>query len=401
MTTRDSLDRITGHHDNPGYRAPARLPAIRRARQLRNLAGGDCPSRRLESAVTRFTLAPAPQLQPGRPSSSSLLPSRNLQAGHPARRPLPRVRSVLGRVSEAGNARDAAHPRPGLARLETAGQHVVWVGALVPAEQWSRTINRLVSMHEEPIHLRLQLAALSTPPVTVLFAGQQIPKSPFVVGVDKALGDASKVTAKGAGLEPTGNIANRATYFDVYTAGAGVGDVTLAVKDPQGRENSVEVMMEDRGDATYRCTYRPTQPGPHAIAVSFAGAAIPRSPFTVDIGPASVAGACRTSGRGLQPSGVRVRQVADFRVDTRKAGSGDLKVIVKGPSEYGLLDILGDASLLLVLLGAAQYNQSPTGHLVEAFGPGLEKTGCIVNQLAEFTVNAKDAGKGPLAITAQ
>jgi len=54
----------------------------------------------------------------------------------------------------------------------------------------------------------------------VLFAGQQIPKSPFVVGVDKALGDASKVTAKGAGLEPTGNIANRATYFDVYTAGS-------------------------------------------------------------------------------------------------------------------------------------------------------------------------------------
>jgi len=67
--------------------------------------------------------------------------------------------------------------------------------------------------------------------------------------------------------------------------GAGVGDVTLAVKDPQGHENSVEVMMEDRGDATYRCTYRPTQPGAHAVAVSFAGAAIPRSPFTVDIGP--------------------------------------------------------------------------------------------------------------------
>lgn len=55
--------------------------------------------------------------------------------------------------------------------------------------------------------------------MTVLFAGQQIPKSPFEVNVDKALGDASKVTVKGAGLEPVGNIANKATYFNIYTAG--------------------------------------------------------------------------------------------------------------------------------------------------------------------------------------
>lgn len=38
---------------------------------------------------------------------------------------------------------------------------------------------------------------------------------------------------------------------------------------------------------------------------------------------------------------------------------------------------------------------------VEAYGPGLEKTGCVVNQPAEFTVSAKDAGKGPLKILAQ
>lgn len=58
--------------------------------------------------------------------------------------------------------------------------------------------------------------------VTVLFAGQQIPKSPFEVNVDKALGDATKVTAKGPGLEPLGNIANKPTFFDIYTAGLAV-----------------------------------------------------------------------------------------------------------------------------------------------------------------------------------
>lgn len=34
-----------------------------------------------------------------------------------------------------------------------------------------------------------------------------------------AQGDSSKATAQGPGLEPSGNIANKATYFDVYTAG--------------------------------------------------------------------------------------------------------------------------------------------------------------------------------------
>jgi hypothetical protein len=55
--------------------------------------------------------------------------------------------------------------------------------------------------------------------VIVLFAGQHISKSPFEVNIDKAQGDASKVTAKGPGLEAAGNIANKPTYFDIYTAG--------------------------------------------------------------------------------------------------------------------------------------------------------------------------------------
>lgn len=57
--------------------------------------------------------------------------------------------------------------------------------------------------------------------VTVLFAGQHIAKSPFEVYVDKSQGDASKVTAQGPGLEPSGNIANKTTYFEIFTAGKG------------------------------------------------------------------------------------------------------------------------------------------------------------------------------------
>ncbi|XP_010726433.1 filamin-C-like, partial [Meleagris gallopavo] len=55
--------------------------------------------------------------------------------------------------------------------------------------------------------------------VTVLFGGQNISGSPFGVNVAMAHGDASKVSARGPGIEPSGNVATKATYFDIYTAG--------------------------------------------------------------------------------------------------------------------------------------------------------------------------------------
>ncbi|XP_022262239.1 filamin-B isoform X2 [Canis lupus baileyi] len=357
--------------------------------------------------------------------------------------------------------------------------------------------------------------------VTVLFAGQHISKSPFEVNVDKAQGDASKVTAKGPGLEASGNIANKPTYFDIYTAGAGVGDIGVEVEDPQGK-NTVELLVEDKGNQVYRCVYKPLQPGPHVVKVSFAGDTIPKSPFVVQVGEACSPNACRASGRGLQPKGVRIRETADFKVDTKAAGSGELSVTVKGPKgleelvkQKGFLDgvyafeyypstpgkysiaitwgghhipkspfevqvgpeagmqkvrawgpglhggIVGRSadfvvesigsevgSLGFAIEGPSQakieYDDQNDGScdvkywprepgeyavhimcddedikespymafihpaagdynpdLVQAYGPGLEKSGCIVNNLAEFTVDPKDAGKAPLKIFAQ
>lgn len=133
-----------------------------------------------------------------------------------------------------------------------------------------------------------------------------------------AQGDSSKATAQGPGLEPSGNIANKATYFDVYTAGssklhspfalpicqtnskdvptalmfplndwssgAGVGEVEVVIMDPAGKKNTVSCTIEDKGNSSYRCTYKPTQEGQHTIYVTFAGGPISRSPFTVNVG---------------------------------------------------------------------------------------------------------------------
>ena len=53
----------------------------------------------------------------------------------------------------------------------------------------------------------------------IKFASKEIPKSPFKVSVEGAAGDASKVTAKGPGIEKTGVVATKKTYFEVYTKG--------------------------------------------------------------------------------------------------------------------------------------------------------------------------------------
>lgn len=57
----------------------------------------------------------------------------------------------------------------------------------------------------------------------------------------------------------------------------------MVIVDPQNKNNTVEVILENKGDNIYRCTYKPVQEGPHIIHVSFAEQPIPNSPFKVNI----------------------------------------------------------------------------------------------------------------------
>ncbi|XP_061300191.1 LOW QUALITY PROTEIN: filamin-A-like [Pezoporus flaviventris] len=167
--------------------------------------------------------------------------------------------------------------------------------------------------------------------VSVLFAGQNIAKSPFEVQVGRAAGDASRVTAQGPGLEPTGNVVNRGTHFDIFTAGAGPGELEVSIADPSGRRGALEAPLEPRGDGAFRCSYRPAAEGAHSVHVTYGGVPIPRSPFSVHVGQACTPSLVRAVGRGLQPKGLRVKEPAEFKVYTKGAGNGELKVTVKGP----------------------------------------------------------------------
>ncbi|KAF3705380.1 Filamin-C [Channa argus] len=299
--------------------------------------------------------------------------------------------------------------------------------------------------------------------VKVLFAGQDIDRSPFMVNVLRAMGDPTRVQARGLGLQAMGNVANKPTYFDIYTAGAGAGDVGVIIVDSNGRRDTVEIVLENKGDSVFRCTYVPVLEGPHTIYVTFAGQQIPTSPFTVHISevsqtipppgspvqivPQSICtppsdkmkrappptppkprrptcnpNACRASGRGLQPKGLRVKEVADFKVYTKGAGSGDLKVTVKGPKgqeepvkfiemENGLYEcnyypiMMGKYTVSITWGGHSiprspfevQVSEEVGSQKVRAWGPGLE-TG-MVGKSADFVVEAIGTEVGTLGFS--
>ena len=84
----------------------------------------------------------------------------------------------------------------------------------------------------------------------MLFAGQDIDRSPFNVHVSKALGDPNKVQARGPGLEPQGNVANKPTYFDIYTAGEARAWDATPLPSVAVRMSSLEPKYQDTTTST-------------------------------------------------------------------------------------------------------------------------------------------------------
>ena len=153
--------------------------------------------------------------------------------------------------------------------------------------------------------------------VKVFFANREIPKSPYPVTVEGFAGDAARVTASGPGLEPEGVVVNKPTHFHIYARDAGRGDPEVVVLDPKGRKDSVPVRVSETDEPeVYKCEYIPTNLGLHSVNVFFAGNPIPKSPFGVKVSPASLPAKVWTSGKGLQPNGIRVNETVSFQVGT-------------------------------------------------------------------------------------
>ncbi|KAL5109779.1 Filamin-A [Taenia crassiceps] len=230
--------------------------------------------------------------------------------------------------------------------------------------------------------------------VIIKFATKEIMNSPFKVMVEGAA-DPSKASASGPGIEPQGNQVGRRTFFNIFTTGAGEGIADCVILDPQGRQDVIKPNITRQSEDNYLVEYTPKMEGLHSVNVFFAGQQIPNSPFgvmvgprvqeavasprkpslphhaTMQEGPVEVTGvkplnatktpnvaseppissvkrpdnqiappwqpACDAkqayaTGRGIQPHGVRVRDLADFKVHTEDAGEGVVEATVVGPN---------------------------------------------------------------------
>ncbi|XP_049804905.1 filamin-A isoform X1 [Schistocerca nitens] len=244
--------------------------------------------------------------------------------------------------------------------------------------------------------------------VSVKFAGREIPKSPYNVLVEGHAGDPTKVTASGPGLQPEGVMINRPTYFDISTKDAGRGVPEVIILDPAGAKNSVPVKVRQISPDLWRCEYVSSAVGLHSVNVFFAGKPIPNSPFGVRVSPVSDAKKVRASGRGLQPSGVRVGDDATFRIYTEGAGEGTPAVRIIGPGgvneQVNLRKVDGTVYeavyhprkegryVVMVTFAGQEIPRSPfevnvgpyKETQIRAYGPGL--AGGVVGYPALFTV---------------
>ncbi len=210
---------------------------------------------------------------------------------------------------------------------------------------------------------------------------------------------------------------------------AGNGLVEIVILDPSDAHKQIPISTIPIANGCFRVEYTAKEPGLHSVNIFFAGKPISNSPFGVKIAPSKNfqylnpinyknynesinlgcdAKKCRAFGRGLQPRGVRVGDVADFRIITKDAGDGVLKATVKDPDGYdlplrcskvnpttyecGYNPIREGPHQVQVTYGGTHIPKSPFNvevgpykeSMIKAYGPGLE--GGVVGYPADFVV---------------
>jgi filamin len=253
--------------------------------------------------------------------------------------------------------------------------------------------------------------------IPVKFGGDQVPASPFRVGVAE-VGDASKVKFVDAvsTMIPVGE----ECIINLDTSEAGQGRITCRIGS--NAESDVDIDIIDNGDGTISVMYTPRQPGAYTLEIKFGGKTIPNGTFTQQAEEAIVprrAGAVNAarprSGPGeesdVHPVDFTLPVGPDFglaeaeitmpsgrkhkpKLIDNKNGTVD---IIFTPSEIGLhqMDVTYDG---VPIDGSPFqfYVDEPGPGRVTAYGPGLSHG--LVGTDCPFTIVTKDAGDGGLAI---
>ena len=161
--------------------------------------------------------------------------------------------------------------------------------------------------------------------VSVMWDSKDIPSSPFNCSVT----DPKRCSVTGAGLSR--GILGEPLSFGVRTDKAGDGKLEVGVTGPDGASVPVETVPNKDG-SSFDVTYVPLVPGPHQVAVTWSGAPVPGSPFTVGVLAPADASKCRVVDGTLPQGRLHASHTYSFQVDASEAGSGEMKASARGPT---------------------------------------------------------------------
>ena len=305
--------------------------------------------------------------------------------------------------------------------VKTVGAGIGTITILANEEKICDVIGTYVTKEDiDTCNVKLDPRVIGEVNLQVLFAGYDIPKTPFRAQIC----DASKCRAIGEAIdEQTGRVAEPIT-FTVVARGAGNGKLTVKPKGPTAQYT---VDIKEVKEQTYEVTFTPWEVGQHFVEVVWGISHIPKSPFPIKVGNRIMANMCNATGDGLKNA--IAQQPAYFTVIASKVGlvdKGYLEIVVKGIKECANMTVKdnndGSYSVSYIAPTEGAYVASitfrenaipgspfkinvvagPDASKCRSYGPALHPNAVhISGSPIEFFVDTKDAGCGELSVSSK
>ena len=247
-------------------------------------------------------------------------------------------------------------------------------------------------------NLNYSVTAPGTYEVSVLYNGFPVEEKPRQFQAVNL----NSISISGPGIEP-GILAKEETDFDITTAEAGNGSLSVTIESPEGENLPIEVTKTDESESSHKVSYTPTSAGDHNITIMYNEREIGASPICVSVSdPSQVV----CTGEGLKRA--TVNETAAFMADASKAGKGSLQVSIEGPAEaedircqdnqdgtYSVTYVPTKPGVYSVDVKYCDVLVDSSPFTVQCYRPLPDASKCIITGIenpGEFTVDCRDAG---------
>ncbi|ESO98830.1 hypothetical protein LOTGIDRAFT_231196 [Lottia gigantea] len=238
--------------------------------------------------------------------------------------------------------------------------------------------------------------------------------SPFLGHATGGSPDPSKVILTGRGLKEA--IIREEAEFMIDGSHAGPGNPEVQLT---GVRSEVNVIVTPLGGGKFRCTYIPLIAGAYLLHITWNGRQLRGSPYKVNVIGAFYPNRVEVSGEGLK--GGMMGDDIDVRIDTRKAGPGELTAFCMGPTHAAFCELQDNHDgrynlrikpqetgrhVLQIKYGgehvlgspyAFRISAQPDASKVRVSGPGVEH-GILATFQSRFIVETRGAGQGQLTV---